>query len=292
MSTQNCNGVRRVTTKRQISVTAWSASPVPVVSPRSAHRQYLPPFVIGLVGTLLLHGLVLQTVVLGSRAHRIRPPDVQDPGSSLNKLAATPADALVFIDLPKTTTTTEEIDEALASIRAELKDSPIPKIRLDPSPPRGVEILAFGEDMDPASDVDIGDSADRARLYGIYTGQMRARIERAWRRPRTPVQEVSDSTKSPNIAEYFHCQVQIVQDSSGNVQEILLPKCNGSVAWQHSLVLAIQQASPLPAPPSPKVFSPAIELEFVGYEYVVGGPDDEYETASPGTLQATISIRH
>ncbi len=278
-----------MTAKRQISVIAWSASPVPVPSPRSAHRQYLPPVVIGLAGTLLLHGLVLQTAVFGSRAHKVRPPEVQDPGSSLNK---TTADALVFINLPKTAKTTDEIDEALASIRAELKDSPIPKIRLDPSPPRSVEILALGEDMDPASAVDNGDSADRARLYGIYTGQMQARIERVWRRPRTPVQEVSDSTKSPNTAEYFHCQVQIVQDSSGNVQEILLPKCNGSVAWQHSLVLAIQQASPLPAPPSPKVFSPAIALEFVGYAYINGGPDDEYETASTATLQTTTPIGH
>ena len=98
--------------------------------------------------------------------------------------------------------------------------------------------------------------------------------------------------KTPTSVEYFHCQVQIVQDSSGNVQEILLPNCNGSVAWQHSLVLAIRQASPLPAPPSPTVFSPAIALEFVGYAYIAGGPDDEYETASTATLQATIPIGH
>lgn len=280
-----------MTTKRQISVTAWSASPVPVVFPRSTHRQYLPPFVIGLVGTLLLHGLVLQAVVFGSRAHKVRPPQVQDPGSSLNKTAATTADALVFIDLPKSAKTTDEIDEALASIRAELMDSPIPKIRLDPSPPPSVETLALGDNMDPASTVDNGDGAERARLYGIYTGQIQARIERVWRRPRTPVQEVSDSTKSPNTAEYFHCQVQIVQDSRGNVQEVLLPRCSGSVAWQRSLVRAINQASPLPAPPDPKVFAPSVILNFVGFAFGPGMPSEDYEIQGNALAQTSAPTR-
>ena len=281
-----------MTTHRKITVAEWSESHVPVVSKRKVHRQFLSPVVIGVAGSLLLHGLVLPAVVLGSRAHKIRPPEVQEPGSSLNKSAPQSADALVFIDLPKTAKTTDEIDEALAFVRTAIKESRIPITHPDPPLPRDVETLALNENKDWKSSVDNGDSAERARLYGIYTGQIQARIERVWRRPRTPVQEGSDSAKTPNSVEYFHCQVQIVQDSSGNVQEILLPNCNGSVAWQHSLVLAIQQASPLPAPPSPTVFSPAITLEFVGYAYVAGGPVDEYETASTATLQATISIRH
>jgi hypothetical protein len=222
----------------------------------------------------------------------MRPPETQEPGSSLKKLTANPAEAFVFVDLPKPSKATDQIYDALALIRAAIKDSPIPVNHPDPSPPRDVQTLALSEDKDSESSVDNGGGAERGRLFGIYTGQIQARIERVWRRPRTPVNDDSDSTKATNSVEYFQCQVQFVQDSSGNVQEILLPNCNGSVAWQHSLVLAIQQASPLPAPPSPMVFSPAITLKFVGYAYIAGGADDEYETVSTATRQATISIGH
>jgi hypothetical protein len=280
-----------VTTNRKISVTTWSEAHVPVVANRSAHRQFLPPVVIGFAGSLLLHGLVLQTVVLGSRAHKIRPPEVQEPGSSLNKPEAKPADALVFIDLPKTPNTTEEIYEALASVRAAIKDSPIPVTHPDPSPPLAIETLALSDHNESTSSVDSSDGAERARLFGIYSGQIQARIERVWRRPRTPVNDDSDSTKTTNSVEYFQCQVQIVQDSIGNVQEILLPNCNGSVAWQRSLVLAIQQASPLPAPPSPTVFNRTVPLHFVGFAYIDGGSEEGYDTKPDATMSATVDAK-
>jgi hypothetical protein len=279
-----------VTTHRKITVTAWSESQDPVLSAKPAHRQFLPPVVIGLAGSLLLHGLVVQTVVFGSRAHKTRPPEVQEPGSSLSKLAAKPADDLVFVDLPTTAKTTDDLYAALASIRAAIKDSPIPVTLPDPPSPLDVETLALSEDKDSVSSGDSGDGAERARLFGIYTGQIQARIERVWRRPRTPVEEGSKSTKIGNAAEYFQCQVQIVQDSIGNVQEILLPHCNGSVAWQRSLVLAIQQASPLPAPPSPTVFSHSIPLEFIGYAYNVGSSAEEYELAPTRTVQTLLTL--
>jgi hypothetical protein len=280
-----------VSPKRKITVTEWSESQNPVIIKKSAPPRFWTPGVIGLAGSLLLHSLVLQTVGLGIRAHKSRPPEIQEPGSSFNKPAGKPADALVFIDAPKTAKATDEIHDALASVRAAIKDRPIPVTHPDPSPPRDIEILALSEDKDSESSVNTGDGAERARLFGIYSGQIQARIERVWRRPRTPVNDGSDSTKTTNSVEYFLCQAQIVQDSIGNVQEILLPNCNGSAAWQRSLVLAIQQASPLPAPPSPTVFSRAITLDFVGYTYIAGAPDDDYETATIKTAQAPIGHR-
>jgi hypothetical protein len=262
-----------VATHHKMTVTTWSESQDPVILQERAHRLFLPPVVIGLAGTLLLHGLALQIVVLGGRAHKNSPPEVQVPGSSLSKTA----DALVFVDLPKTAKTADEIYEALASVRAAIVKTPIPVTHPDPSPPRDVETLALSEDKDSESSVDSGDGAERARLFGIYSGQIQARVERAWRRPRTPVNDGGDSTKASNSVEYFRCRVQIVQDSIGNVQEILLPNCNGSATWQRSLVLAIQQSSPLPAPPSPTVFSHTMALNFVGFAYVAGTSDDEYE---------------
>ena len=130
-----------MTTHRKMTVTVWSDSLDSVAAQQRAHRPFLPPVAIGLCGTLLLHGLVLQTLVLGSRAHRIRPPEVQEPGSSLNKPAAKPADALVFVELPKIAKTADEIDDALASVRAAIKDSPIPVTHPDPSPLRDAPIF-------------------------------------------------------------------------------------------------------------------------------------------------------
>jgi TonB C terminal len=279
-----------VTTHREITVTAWSESQDPLIPQKPAPQRFLPPGIIGFAGTLLLHGLALQSVLLGSRAHNVRPPEIQEPGSTLNKPAGKPADALVFIDVPKTGKATDEIHDALASVRAAIKDSPIPVTHPDPSPPRDIEALALGEDNDSQSSIDSGDGAEKVRLFGIYTGQIQARVERVWQRPRTPVQEGSDPAKAAVSAEYFQCQVQIVQDAGGNVKEILLPNCNGSVAWQRSLVMAIQQASPLPAPPSPKVFSHAIALDFVGYAYRTGSPEEEYEIAPLKVVQALSTL--
>jgi hypothetical protein len=108
---------------------------------------------------------------------------------------------------------------------------------------------------------DPGDAELRARMFGRYTGQIRARIERAWERPRSPVSEPparpSANALEPNI---FVCQVEIRQDEKGNVQEVLLLACNGTEAWRHSLVVAINQSSPLPAPPIATVFERAITM--------------------------------
>jgi hypothetical protein len=275
-----------MTIDRKIIVTTWSESQDPVVVETRAPQRFFPPAVIGLLGSLLLHGLAVQTVFLGSPAQRIPGPEVQESGSSLNKPAGKPADALVFIDVPKTAKVTDEIHDALASVRAAIKDRPIPVTHPDPSPPRDVETLALSEDKDSESSVNTGDGAERARLFGIYTGQIQARVDRVWRRPRTPVREGSDPAKNADSVEYFQCQVQIVQDSIGNVQEILLPNCNGSPAWQRSLVIAIQQASPLPAPPSPRVFSHSLTLSFIGYAYRAGSADDVYEIVTANTEQA------
>ena len=120
----------------------------------------------------------------------------------------------------------------------------------------------------------------------MYTGQIQARVERIWRRPRTPVTEAAGNNTAGDAGESFQCQVQIVQDATGNVEEILLPRCNGTPAWQRSLVLAIQLASPLPAPPSATVFSHSVTLDFLGLPYVAGSPEDDYEILPIKTMQA------
>jgi hypothetical protein len=47
--------------------------------------------------------------------------------------------------------------------------------------------------------------------------------------------------------------------------------------WKMSLIEAVQRASPLPPPPSPKVFTNVLTLSFEGRAYVPGNREDEYE---------------
>jgi TonB C terminal len=121
--------------------------------------------------------------------------------------------------------------------------------------------LVSENDSASAAD-DSGDSA----LFGRYMGQLSARIERAWLRPRTPVGD-----------PLFSCQVRIEQDATGAVREVTLVRCNGSTRWQLSLVQAIQAASPLPAPPDPAVFKRTFSLRFQSQPYSPAVAAELYE---------------
>ena len=114
-----------------------------------------------------------------------------------------------------------------------------------------------------------------AALYGRYLGQVRARIERAWLRPRSKIG-----------SDIFRCRVRIDQDPSGQVGEITLQKCNGTLEWQQSLVRAIDDASPLSAPPNPAVFSPYLDLEFRSTAYAPGALNESFVAPPPPAVQA------
>ncbi|HWF98768.1 MAG TPA: TonB C-terminal domain-containing protein [Steroidobacteraceae bacterium] len=105
-------------------------------------------------------------------------------------------------------------------------------------------------------------------LSGRYGGQIQARIERAWQRPRDPID-----------APFFRCRVEIDQDRTGRVTEVALMECNGDSRWRLSLVQAIQAASPLPAPPIAAMLAQKALLEFRAAAYGPGMPDELYEPA-------------
>jgi hypothetical protein len=132
---------------------------------------------------------------------------------------------------------------------------------------------------DPAPSDVMEDSEPRSSLFGRYVGQIDARIQRAWSKPRA----------APKVG-IFTCRVRIEQDSRGAVMEIALERCNGDAAWQLSLVQAIQLASPLPAPPDPKVFTHILRMEFRG-EPVSSVPtaDDHGLSPSPNKV-AQVSL--
>lgn len=136
-------------------------------------------------------------------------------------------------------------------------------------PPASTAALSDTQaDLEAARD---GGESDPGRvvMLGRYIGQISARIERAWIKPRAPIAEGQ-----------FACRARILQNTDGAVQEIELEGCNGNSAWQISLVRAIQSASPLPAPPDPSVFARTLRIPFKADPFVTGGSPDGFESES------------
>ena len=109
-----------------------------------------------------------------------------------------------------------------------------------------------------------------ATLYGRYLGQIHARIDRAWLRPRRAIG-----------APVFRCQVEVRQNRQGVVEDVTLQRCNGTAHWQRSLVQGIVAASPLPAPPDPAVFAQRVILHFEAVAYTPDQPVGEYRPVQP-----------
>jgi hypothetical protein len=268
-----------------MDVADWRYSPDSVAAKDKRHRGYGSPTLIGVVGTLLLHALVIQSVQHGMRGTQVRRTDM--PFAGIGPTAQDDSvEGLVLITLSNADSDQGSVQNMVSSPLA------LSKLAIDHAairePPTFLrfESLTLGEEQSSHSASTGGDGMEQARLWGIYSGQIQARINRIWRRPRTAITEGNSAKASSAPVESFQCEAQIVQDAKGNVQEILLPRCNGSYAWQHSLVVAIQQASPLPAPPTPAVFSLSVTLNFVGVPYVDGASLDEYELESQSVARA------
>jgi hypothetical protein len=188
-----------------------------------------------------------------------------------------PAEALVFIGLLRDTQAQDSVDESSLFYRTVISSHPIREKLSEPPPRLDLSVPSVGEEGSASEHASAGDGNDQAQLFGFYTGQIHARIDRLWLRPRSRVDDSSTHESDPTDRS-FQCQVQIDQDEIGNVREVLLLECNGTLAWQQSLVSAIRQSSPLPSPPSQKVFRHSISLHFVGVEYAPGVADDLYDS--------------
>jgi hypothetical protein len=134
---------------------------------------------------------------------------------------------------------------------------------------------AYAIDAGDEQVVTIEDKGHEA-LFGRYIGQITARIERAWMRPRTPIG-----------ASLFTCRVEIVQDH-GVVKEVTLRRCNGDFRWQTSLVRGIQTASPLPAPPDADLYQNRLILDFSAAGF---SPGDTEGFEPPAISTASQGLR-
>lgn len=226
---------------------------------------------------------------MGAQAPKSRAPEHSGAGAIAMPSLAEATTTLVLINLPGASEAMSL--EELASRGVALASDPIRVVSPDPVP-------AF--DMTEATDenadapVTAGDPAVRSQLFGRYTGQINSRIDRAWLRPRTPVSMEDAAASLPGVMVNgsvmqvdgdFRCAVKITQDRRGYVREVELVSCNGTHAWRQSLINAIQQASPLPAPPSPTVFTNVITLTFEARAYEQGAAESEYESATYRSAQ-------
>jgi hypothetical protein len=219
-------------------------------------RRATPRYAVVATGafvSLLLHAFLITSLAWSGGHARMSSP--------------TPAERSAIGSEP--TMELEMIEDVTASITPDEAENSVPRL-LPVSVKAALTAFNIPFVLDPAdTQTDFGQAESaRSALVGLYMGQIDARIERAWRRPRTPINE-----------GLFSCRVRIEQDSRGEVKEITLERCNGDATWQVSLVHAIQAASPLPAPSDPKVFKRVIRMGFRSELYSAQALQDAYEPA-------------
>jgi hypothetical protein len=241
-----------------------------ISNPRKKRASSLLSRAIGVVATVLFHLLISSPLLLGMAAHKTRPPTPDGPGSVAWVSQGSQIEPMVLLDLSALSLTTQDdlLEPQIASEGIDLEDLALALAGVEPSSPPELDIT----DADEAetSNEAAGDPAGSAALFGRYMGQVAARIERGWMRPRTPI-----------AGGRFNCRARIAQDRAGNVQSIELQNCGDNVRWQESLTSAILRASPLSAPPEQWLFAEIVTLNFSAAQYVAHQtPEYNYEPAA------------
>jgi hypothetical protein len=233
---------------------------------------------LGVLASIGIHVLLLEVVMMGYGSHIDRPRHKDGIGASAMPSEEEPRATLIFIDEPGIDPSREEPPESLASRGTVPQHLFLTVISPDAALEATLNHNQEAQDKPDTPEDAAADQLGRAVLFGRYVGQIQARIERAWMRPRIPLAENS-----------FECHVQIVQSARGDVLEVDLQQCNADSRWQLSLVQAIEQASPLPAPPDPAVFSNSLRLAFHSESYVLGGTEEGFEPKPRGLALASAT---
>jgi hypothetical protein len=202
--------------------------------------------------TCFLHALLFSTWLLGSAGRKPHAPMTE--GNAANAASASAGEqVLQLFFINEHGLSTEQPDESEDVIyQPPTPVAQMPQLTVSASNATpGAPSVSEGKDDDSPSNEATGDEAGRALMFGRYMNQIKARIDRAWVYP----------TASAQVTP-FRCKVRIKQSKQGDVQEVMLETCGADMAWQQSLVTAIQQASPLSAPPDESVFSSVVTLTF------------------------------
>jgi len=271
-----------------MDVEIWVNTPAGVGSRRFSRRLHrIFPRLIGIVGTLIVHGFILNSTIFGSSFRENPIPKIERP-ANINPINGTGSGAdLVLVGITNSNLPTE-LHQKLFLEKSLLRELAKPlAAQVAVSEPTDFDPSLGSEATVSASD----DSEKRARLSGIYSTQIKARIERAWRKPRDAISGDIQPKSTTPVDDFFHCRANIIQDTQGNVLDISLVDCNGSSQWQRSVVAAIRRASPIPQPPDPVVFANTVTVELIGFAYHPGDPDDEYESGGVSSKNLSVTAQ-
>lgn len=242
---------------------------------RLVPRYRILPMLCAAAATALMHALLIAGALRYQSARSaIIPEENSGAGSIAIVSDQVPVMTLILIDEPQPMQ--QEADIPASELLASRGFAPDDLIKLlSPDGEPAFDTSAANTRSSPPTAATL-DSAQRAMLFGRYVGQVDARIERGWLKPRSAIG-----------ASQFKCQVMIKQDHDGNVMETTLQVCNGDLRWQLSLVHAIQSASPLPSPPDERVFADALTLTFSALPYRPGMSAEDYEPETPDHILAS-----
>ena len=239
----------------RISVTEWCHVPPPPMDGKGAPSSANLSWILGLLGTLLLHAVAVSSLrftFIGDN----NPPATETPITVARGSVEGPLILLAPI------APAARWAGAIDGVRPDRQIPIDMPLLITPPPALEFERLVL-DDEEPSPAADNRANSDLERAQEIYERQIMARIERIWQRPREEMRSRSDG-ESDNNDPVFRCQAHLEQDDRGFVVEVLLPRCSGSPAWRESLLIAIRQASPLPAPPDARVFRSSLVLHFEG----------------------------
>jgi hypothetical protein len=230
-------------------------------------RQRALVGVAGMLVTGLLHSLLFVVAMWGdySPLHP-RPSELFGAGANAGAPEGQSRDRMIMVQLGVSPTLEPAIPRESAVLLQPVRVSTMLEITGPDALPVKPLVASIEGESEQASEADL---IARTRLAGIYEGQIRARIERAWLRPREAIGEPQ-----------FNCRVSVRQHEDGSIEEIELEHCNGSWRWQMSLANAVFAAAPLPAPPDPNVFVDAFSIAFRSEGFREDQSDQGFETES------------
>src|SRR5262249_55100696 len=91
--------------------------------------------------------------------------------------------------------------------------------------------------------------AEKSGVRNEYLAMIEEAIYRNWNRP-------------PSARAGLECEVKVAQAPGGTVLSVQIGQCNGDAAVRQSVEAAVMRASPLPAPPDPRLFDRNLVLIF------------------------------
>jgi hypothetical protein len=236
--------------QERILVGLWRDSPPPQTSPSDSAMIRWEVIVASGVATLFLHvvAMIVLGITLGDFGKSSFPTSLSASRNQIRN--ADPLMLIPFVAPDRSKTVVLEGVKRLIVLPANM-----PIALPSPLPLESERLALNDEDVTPLQD---GSDNELAAAEEIYVRQIRARIERGWAFATLPA--TTDESRIDGGGRSYQCQAQLEQDERGNV---LLPNCSGPYEWKQSLLLAIRQASPLPAPPDPRVFRNSIVLHFL-----------------------------